>query len=40
MVDVFTIVHVLSLGATECLRLVLTYGLGFLTVRVIVFDLG
>ena len=40
MVNVFAIVQALSLGAMECLWVVLFYGLEFRTARVLMFDLG
>lgn len=40
MVNVFAIVQALSLGAMECLRVVLLHGFEFRTARVLMFDLG
>lgn len=40
MVNVFAIVQALSLGAMECLWVILLYGLEFRTARELMFDLG
>lgn len=39
MMNVFTIVQALSLGAMECLQGLLLYGFEFRTVKVLMFDL-
>lgn len=40
MANVFAVVQALSPGATECLWVVLLYGLEFRTARELMFDLG